>query len=67
MQSVQSDSSLGCYLGLLVDLAVKCILNTMGLLQFCPVLTGQNREVLAGWFSSFSDTSCARTMTWLLF
>lgn len=67
MQSVQSDSSPGCYLGLWVDLAVKCILNTMGLLQFCPVLTGQNRAVLSGWLAGFSDTSCARTMTWLLF
>lgn len=67
MQSVQSDSSLGCYLSLWVDLAVKCTLNTMGLLQFCSVLTGQNRAVLAGWFAGFSDTSCARTMTWLLF
>lgn len=65
MQSVQSDSSLGCYVGLWVELAVKCTLNTMGLLQLCPVLTGQNRAVLVD--AGFSDTSCARTMTCLLF
>lgn len=53
MQSVQSDSSLGCYLGLWVELAVKCTLNTMGLLQFCPALTGQNRAVLADGLQAF--------------
>lgn len=67
MQSVQSDSSLGCYLGLWVELAAKRAINAMRLLQFCLVLTGQNRAVLAGRFAGFSDTSCARTITWLLF